>query len=96
MAASTQLEDQLKEKGLIVGDLWLFELERERDYEKHSQRLWPPMRQLYLYQVGERIVAEESDCRNFGSIVLSSKIMNHHMPTSYDSEHFGLILFVFF
>lgn len=97
LAVSAQVEDRLRELGVIVGDRWAFELELERDEEKSAQRLWPPMRQLYLYEMDDRIVAEESDCRNFGSIVLSSKIMNHHMPTSYDgkSSHVPCVVSLF-
>ena len=91
LAVSAQVEERLTQLGVLVGDRWAFELELERDYAKHSQRLWPPVRQLYLYELDSRIVAEESDCRHFNSIVLSSKLLNHHLPTSYDKALIHLI-----
>jgi hypothetical protein len=39
---------------------------------------------LYIYQIGDQVIAEESDCKQFGSIVLSSNFFRHHMPMEYD------------
>ncbi len=91
LAASAQVEERLTQMGVLVGDRWAFELEMERDYATHSKRLWPPLRQLYLYEVNDQVVAEESDCKQFHSIVLSAKLFNHHLPMSYDKALIRLI-----
>jgi hypothetical protein len=78
------VEERLTELGVLQGDRWTFEIEMEQDYATHSKRLWAPVRQLYIYQVGDQVIAEESDCKQFGSIVLSSNFFRHHMPMEYD------------
>lgn len=91
VSLSSQVEGQLESQGILIGDRWKFEVEKEREFDKWAERLWPPMRQLYIYEVGDKVFAEESDCRNFGSIVLSNNMFRHHLPMQYDRTLIALI-----
>ena len=91
MEASALVEQRLKDMGVIRGTRWDFESQLESDYERHAKRLWPPVRQLYLYEVGDRVVAEESDCKHFGNVILSNSFFKHHLPMEYDRVLIKLI-----